>query len=67
MKRFLVLCLALSLISTVSVGCENKAKVEKKTTISTPREKRLRQTVEPLKLLARIRQLLRWSTRMEAV
>ena len=37
MKRFFLLCLALSLCTAfAAVGCDNKAKVEKKTTVTTP-------------------------------
>ena len=37
MKRFLLPCLALSLLSIfAAVGCNSKAKVETKTTITTP-------------------------------
>jgi len=40
MKRFSLLCLVLSLTGTfAAVGCDNKAKIEKKTTITTPEGK----------------------------
>ena len=36
MKRFLVLCTALSLATVVNLGCENKATTERKDTVTTP-------------------------------
>ena len=36
MKRFFILCLALSLVVPFTVGCEKKAEVKKETTVTTP-------------------------------
>jgi len=36
MKRFFVFCTFLSLALATTVGCDNKAKVEKKETVTTP-------------------------------
>jgi len=36
MKHFFVLCTFLSLAFATAVGCDNKAKVEKKETVTTP-------------------------------
>ncbi|HVC92809.1 MAG TPA: hypothetical protein VND64_03915 [Pirellulales bacterium] len=36
MKRFFVFCTFLSLLCATTVGCDSKAKVEKKETVTTP-------------------------------
>ncbi len=36
MKRFFVFCTFLSLACATMVGCDNKAKVEKKVSVTTP-------------------------------
>jgi hypothetical protein len=36
MKRFLLFCTALSLMTVLTVGCEKKAEVKKETTVTTP-------------------------------